>query len=210
ALGALVQTDVHCRDFVEEVGSAFHEQIRQAWGRTGVDQCRAILLLEFLYIAELLGSKGMAGKVGTQVHIMRAQPQRRAQDNLIEDLSRSIDDELAALRGLHDSAQISRVHLGYRDGAFLAQEAPRALRIAVAAPDRMSLPLQQLCEKGAGRSGPQNEDPHGVAKTLSQSERPLRLAFGVAPIAPLGPEAYTMAVTPTPEAYRRDNPRLQG
>src|SRR5206468_12489901 len=32
----------------------------------------------------------------------------------------------------------------------------------------------------------------------------------LAPIAPLGPEAYTMAVTPTPEAYRRDNPRLQG
>ena len=36
----------------------------------------------------------------------------------------------------------------------LAQEAPRALRIAVTAPDRMSLPLQQLCEKRAGRSGP--------------------------------------------------------
>jgi hypothetical protein len=33
----------------------------------------------------------------------------------------------------------------------------------------MSLPLQQLREKGTGRSGPQNEDPHGVAKTLSQS-----------------------------------------
>src|SRR5205814_10510276 len=57
AFGALVQTDVHCFDFVEEVGSPFHEQIRQAWGRTGVDQCRAILLLEFLCITELLDRK---------------------------------------------------------------------------------------------------------------------------------------------------------
>jgi len=35
-----------------------------------------------------------------------------------------------------------------------AQEASRALRIAVPAPYRMSLPLQQLREKRAGRSGP--------------------------------------------------------
>src|SRR5229473_59434 len=123
----------------------------------------------------------MARQVGAEIHVMRAQPQRRPQDNLVKHRSRSVDDELAALRGLHDSAQVSRVYFRYSDGAFLAQKAPRALRIAVAAPDRMSLPLQQLCEKGAGRSGPQNEDPHGVAKTLSQSERPLRLAFGVSP-----------------------------
>src|SRR5260370_25822718 len=110
----------------------------------------------------------MARQVGAEIHVMRAQPQRRPQDNLVKHRSRSVDDELAALRALHDSAQIPRVHFRYRDGAFLAQEAPRALRIAVSAPDRMSLPLHQLPEKGTGRSGPQTEDPHAVPKTLPQ------------------------------------------
>src|SRR5580692_7417288 len=103
---------------------------------------------------------------------MRPQPHRRAQHDFIEDRRRSIDDELATLGSLHDSAEIPRVHFRKRDRALLAEEAPRALQVTVAAPDRMSLPLQQLCEEGAGRSGPQNEDPHGVAKTLSQSSAP--------------------------------------
>jgi len=43
------------------------------------------------------------------------------------------------------------------DGALLAQEAPRRLQVAVAAPDRMSLPLQQLCEKEPVGSGPKTK-----------------------------------------------------
>jgi hypothetical protein len=35
----------------------------------------------------------------------------------------------------------------------------------------MSLTLEQFCQKGASRPGPENEDPHDVAKTLSHSQR---------------------------------------
>ncbi len=154
ALAAFIQPDVHRFDFIEEVSGALHEQIRQARGGTGVDQRYAVFFFEFLCVAELLGLERVPLQVRAEIGVMRAQPQRGPENNLIEHRRRSVDDELAALCGLHDSAQVSRVHFGYRDGAFLAQEAPRALRVAVSAPDRMSLPLQQLREKRAGRSGP--------------------------------------------------------
>ena len=98
---------------------------------------------------------------------MRPHPQGRAQHNLIEHRRSSIDDELATLGRLYDPAQVARIHFRDRDGASFAQEAPRARWVAIPAPHRMSLPLQQLREKGTGRSGTQDEDPHGVAKTLS-------------------------------------------
>ena len=53
----------------------------------------------------------------------------------------------------------------------LAEKPACSNEVAVTAPDSMSLTLQQLCQKGAGRSGPENEDPHGVAKTLSHTAR---------------------------------------
>src|SRR5712692_3130504 len=103
---------------------------------------------------------------------MRPHPQGRTQHNLIENRRRSIDDELTALCRLYDSAQVARIHFRDWDRTSFAQETPRARWVAVPAPHRMSLALQQLCEKGAGRSGTQDEDPHGVVKTLSHSTYP--------------------------------------
>ncbi|MGB6496188.1 MAG: hypothetical protein WBF09_04265, partial [Candidatus Acidiferrum sp.] len=61
------------------------------------------------------------------------------------------------------------VHHGDGDGAPPAQKTPSANGVAVAAPDSMSLTLEKLCQKGAGRSGTEHEDPHGVAKTVSHT-----------------------------------------
>src|SRR5712664_3259860 len=172
AFGALIQPDVHRLDLVKHLGGALHEQICQPRRYSGIDQRRAVFFFESLCVTKLLRSEWMARQVGTQIHVVRPQPQRRPQHDLVKKRCRGVDDEVAALGRLYDSAQISRVHFRDGNGAFLAQEAPRALRVTVAAPDRMSLPLQQLCEKGTGCSGSQNEDPHGVAKTLSQSTPP--------------------------------------
>jgi hypothetical protein len=38
--------------------------------------------------------------------------------------------------------------------SFLAEKSPRAFHVAVAAPDRMSLASQQLCEQRTGAAGP--------------------------------------------------------
>jgi hypothetical protein len=38
----------------------------------------------------------------------------------------------------------------------------------------VALALQKLCEERAGRSRSQNEDPHGVGKTVSQDPAGLR------------------------------------
>src|SRR6266481_5071547 len=141
---------------------------------------------------------------------MRAQAQRCPQDNLVKDRCRSVDDKLAALRGSHDSAQVSRVHFRYRDSALFAQEAPRALRVAVAAPDRMSLPLQQVCEKGTGRSGPQNEDPHGVAKTLSQSTAPPSAVPSICPNCTLRAGGVDYRSNSDPCCLQESQPRARG
>ena len=77
---------------------------------------------------------------------MSTQAQRGTHDDLIEDRGRGVDDEVAATRRADDAAQVSRVHPGDGDGAALAQEAAPTFGIAVTAPDRMSLTLQQLCE----------------------------------------------------------------
>ena len=84
---------------------------------------------------------------------MRAQAQRGSHHNLIENGSRSIDDELAATSRAHDASQISRIHLGDGNRASFAQKAPRTIGVTVPAPDSMSLTLQQFREEGAGRSG---------------------------------------------------------
>src|ERR1700749_577077 len=105
----------------------------------------------------------------TQVDVVRPQPQRRPHYNLIEDRCRSVDDQVATTRPPHDAEQIPRVDLCDGDGAALTEEPARALGIAVAAPNRMPLFLEELCEKRAGRAGSQNEDLHDVAKTVSQT-----------------------------------------
>ena len=99
---------------------------------------------------------------------MRTKPQGGAKDDFVKDGRGRVDDELAALGGLDDSAQIAGVHFHDGNGALFAQKAPGADWIAVAAPNGVALPLQKLREKGAGCPRSQNEDPHGVEKTLPQ------------------------------------------
>src|SRR5438552_11087030 len=57
----------------------------------------------------------------------------------------------------------------------------------------MSLPLQELREKGAGRAGAEHEDAHVVAKTVSQGS--ICSGQRAARIAALVSEAYTNRVS---------------
>src|SRR6266852_2489876 len=129
ALAAFIQPDVHGMYFVQRFRRVLHKQVCQAGRHSGIDQRHTVFPLEFLCIAELLGLEGMASQVRTEIDVMRAQPQRGPQHNLVKHRGRSVDDELATLRGLHDPAQVSRVYFRHPDGASLAYEAPRALRI---------------------------------------------------------------------------------
>ena len=105
---------------------------------------------------------------------MRAQAKGGAEDDFVENRSARIDDELAALGCFDDASEIAGVYFGNGDGAFLAEKAASANRVAVAAPDGVALALQKLCKEGAGRSRSENEDPHGVGKTVSQESAGLR------------------------------------
>jgi hypothetical protein len=104
---------------------------------------------------------------------MGAQMKGGAHDDQVKHGGRGIHNQLAAASGSHDSAQISRIDQGHGDDAALPEKAARALRVAVAAPNGMSLPLQELREKGAGGAGAQNEDPHGVGKLYHISRKVL-------------------------------------
>ena len=87
AFAAFVEADLHGLDLVEHFGRALDEQIRQAWRRAGIDQRGAVFLFEALGERELLRLEGIARQVRTQVDIVRAQAQRGAHHNLIEDRS---------------------------------------------------------------------------------------------------------------------------
>jgi hypothetical protein len=102
---------------------------------------------------------------------MGSNAEGRAQDNFIKNRSRGIDDELAALGGLHNAAQIAGVDLSDGNGALFAEKTPRADRIAVTAPNGVALTVKKLREEGAGRPRSQDEDPHGVGKTVPQEKR---------------------------------------
>src|SRR5581483_5112899 len=102
---------------------------------------------------------------------MGPQAQSRAQHDFIEHRSGGVDHELAALSGANHPAEVACVDGDHRDGTVLSEEALGPDRIAVAAPDSVTLRLEELCQKGAGCSCPQNEDPHGVSQTVSQTSR---------------------------------------
>ena len=141
------EPDLHGLNFVEHFGGALDEQIGEAGRGAGVDQRGAVFLLEAFGEGKLLGLERVARQVRAQVHIVRAQAQRRAHHDLIEDRGGGVDDKVAAARGADDPAQIARVDFGDGDGAALAEKTARALGVAVAAPDRMSLPLQSCASR---------------------------------------------------------------
>src|SRR5271170_2151557 len=101
---------------------------------------------------------------------MHAQTQRRAQNNFVEDGGRGVDEQVAAASGAHDGPEIARVRFFYLDRALLAEKLPRAVRVAIAAPDRVSLAHKQLSKQGAGAAHSQYEDAHRLA-TLTYSQR---------------------------------------
>ena len=103
ALAAFVEPDVRRVHFVQQHGRSLDEEIRQARSRARIDQRGAVLFFKPLRVTELLGFKGIFCQVGAEIQVMRAQPQRRAQHNLVKDRSRRVDDELAALRRLHNA-----------------------------------------------------------------------------------------------------------
>src|SRR5271154_1632404 len=101
---------------------------------------------------------------------MHAQTQRGAQNNFVEDGGRGVHQQVAAASGAHDGPEIARVRFFYFNGALLAEKFPRAVRVAIAAPDRVSLAHEQLSKQGAGAAHSQYEDAHRFA-TLSYSPR---------------------------------------
>ena len=168
AFTAFVEADLDGEDFVEKIGGAFDEKVGQSGSGAGVDHGRTIFFLEAFDVAKLLGLKRVSREVRTQVEIMRAKAKRGAKDDFVENGGAGINDELAALGRFDDASEIAGVYFGNGNGALFAQKAPSANRVAVAAPDGVPLALQKLCKERAGGSRSQNEDPHGVGKTVSQ------------------------------------------
>src|SRR2546430_11871109 len=184
AFAAFVEADLDRVDFVEEIGSAFDEKVGEAGSGAGVDHHRTVFLLEAFDVAKLLGLKRVSREVRAQVEVMRAQPKGGAKDDFVENGGTRIDDELAALGCFDDAPEIAGVHFGDGAGTLLAQKTPSANRGAVTAPDGVALALQKLCKEGAGGSRSENEDPHGVGKTVSQDPAgprslPRRITIGV-------------------------------
>src|SRR5262249_35177124 len=155
---AFVQPDLHRLNLVQHLCGALCQQVGQTGCAPGVDQRCSVFLLEALGEGKLLGLEGIARQVGAEVHIVSSQTQCCAHDDLIKDRRRRVDDELAVASYAHDAVEITRIDLGDGDSAPLAQKAASPLHVAVPAPDCMPLFLQQLCEKGAGGAGTEDED----------------------------------------------------
>src|SRR5271157_442749 len=164
ALRAFVEADLYRLDFAEEFGGTHCKQIGEAGSRARVNQGRATLVLEFSDIAELLGLEGIAREVRAEIHVMGAKTEGGAEDDFVEDGGRSVNDQLAALCGANDGAEVARVDGGDGDGGLLAEKAAGAGRIAVATPDVVTLAFQQLCEERTGGPRSQYEDAHGFSK----------------------------------------------
>src|SRR6516162_1045701 len=97
-----------------------------------------------------------------QVQVVGAQAERGAQHDFVEHRRRGVDDEFTIARGAHNPPEVSRIHRSYRNDRFFPEEAPRPLRVAISAPNDVSLAFQQLCKKGACRPRTQDKDSHSA------------------------------------------------
>jgi len=143
-----------------------HEQSRQSPVRHRLlIQRHAAFFFEFSCVAECSDFvKGCRLGASSGRRRMRAQPQRGPENNFIDTDAEALTRKLAALRGLHGSAQVARVH-GYRDGAFLARK--RRARSGIAGPS--TRPVWSCrsgnCARRERFARPlKREIPHGVAK----------------------------------------------
>src|SRR6516164_539080 len=98
------------------------------------------------------------------VQVVGAQAERSAQHDFVEHRRRGVDDEFTIARGAHNPPEVSRIHRSYRNDRFFPEEAPRPLRVAISAPNDVSLAFQQLCKKGARRPRTQDKDSHSASR----------------------------------------------
>ena len=168
AFGAFEKADLDGVDSVEEFGAAFGEEIGESWGGAGADQRCAVFRGEAFLETELFGAEEIAGEVGVEVHVMGAQAQRGAKDDLVEDGRRGVDEEVAAASGAHDGPEIAGVGFDDFDGTFFVEEATGAGHVAVATPDGVALAREQLSEERASPASAEDEDAHW-GETLSYS-----------------------------------------
>ncbi len=63
AFRAFVEANLRGENFVALVGGAFDQQIGQSWSSAGIDDRRAIFLLEFLGVFKLFRLEGIASQV---------------------------------------------------------------------------------------------------------------------------------------------------
>src|ERR1700735_147664 len=101
---------------------------------------------------------------------MNAQTQRGAQNNFVEDGGRRINEQVATARGAHDGPDVAGVRFEDFDCAFSAEKFACAVRVAIAAPDSVSLAHEQLSKQGARAAYSEDEYAHRFA-TLSYSPR---------------------------------------
>ena len=144
ALSAFEEAYLNGVDGVEQFGAAFGEKVGKARRGSSADERGAIFSDEALVKTKLLGPEEVAREVGVQVHVVSAEAQGGAKDDLIEDGGRCVDDQIAATSGAHDGPKVAGVHFDRGDFAFFAEETARAVEVAVAAPDRVALARQQL------------------------------------------------------------------
>src|SRR5215469_16964918 len=164
ALAALIQADVDRMHFVEQVGGAPYKQVGQAWRRARVDQRNAVLFRESALVSQLLRLEGIFRQVRAEVYIVRPQAKRRPQHNLVENRSRGINDQLAALGRLHDCAQVPSVDRSHGNRRFPAEKTPRPCGVAIPTPHHVALTFQQMGQQGARRPCTQNEYSHVVSR----------------------------------------------
>src|SRR3989441_1870453 len=163
ALAAFIQADVNRLHGVEHFRATLGQQVHEPRRDPGRDDSRAVLLLEALVEIKLLRLEWLLCQPRCQVYIMRAQSQRRAQDDLVEYSRPGIHQQGVAPCRANNGPQIPGVDLLHRDVALLPEEAPRALHVPVSASNNVTLTGKQMGEQRASSSGSEDEDPHPSA-----------------------------------------------
>src|SRR5580658_2963369 len=105
----------------------------------------------------------MADQMSGEIEIMRAQSQRGTHRDFVEYRGGCVHQQMRTARGAHDAPQIARIHGDDRNFAALAEKSAAAFGIAIAARYAVTLPLEELRQQRARRSGAQNEDAHRFA-----------------------------------------------
>src|ERR1700683_2091606 len=121
---------------------------------------------------------------------MRTQAQRSAKNNFVEHRRRGVDQQIAAACRANDRPQVSSVRFHNFYFAFLSEKLLCSFRVAVSAPDGMSLTHQQMGQQRAGAAHAQHEYTHRLA-TLQHSTIPSTEGTRAESVADTGLRRYT-------------------